>query len=236
MAQIEHTTDRRKFKHLEFKDRVRIEVLNKLCYSTRKIAVEIGFCHSAVSRELQRGSVTQLTTDLVEKKVYFADVGQRRYDENRAQCGPRMKLVAVSEFLEHAETQILENGLSPDAIVGSYRIAADTAGKPCVCTKTLYNYIDMGLLKVRNIDLNLKVRRKPKKARVRKHRRILGDSIELRPKEVDSRETFGHWEIDTVVGRRSETPALLTILERKTRQYIIRPLATHTVEKQSQTH
>ena len=27
-----------------------------------------------------------------------------------------------------------------------------------VCTKTLYNYIDLGLLKVKNIDLPLKVK------------------------------------------------------------------------------
>lgn len=46
--------------------------------------------------------------------------------------------------------------------------------KNTVCIKMLYNYIDMGLLKVTNIDLPLRVRRKTKRDTVRKNRKILG--------------------------------------------------------------
>jgi len=35
---------------------------------------------------------------------------------------------------------------------------------------------------------------------------------------------FGHWEIDTVLGKKSNDKALLTIVERKTRRKIILPL------------
>src|SRR5699024_1207701 len=40
--------------------------------------------------------------------------------------------------------------------------------------------------------------------------------------DVDSREYFGHWEIDTLIGARAkDDPVLLTIVERKTRFEIV---------------
>ncbi|GKV70431.1 hypothetical protein NCCP2716_29290 [Sporosarcina sp. NCCP-2716] len=88
-----------------------------------------------------------------------------------------------------------------------------------VSTKTLYNYIDMDVLSVRNIDLPMKTRRKTKTPRVRGNRRILGRGIAERPAEVEDRNEFGHWEIDTVEGLKSGDNALLTLVERKTRNY-----------------
>lgn len=43
----------------------------------------------------------------------------------------------------------------------------------------------------------------------------MGKSIDLRPKEVDTRDKFGHWEIDTLVNRRSGDSVLLTLTEKK---------------------
>lgn len=90
-----------------------------------------------------------------------------------------------------------------------------------VCTKTLYSYIDQGLLNVRNIDLNLKLRLKSRKGRLRQNKRIMGESIEQRPEEVNLRQTFGHWEIDTVIGKRSSDSVILTLTERKTRHELL---------------
>jgi IS30 family transposase len=87
-----------------------------------------------------------------------------------------------------------------------------------VCTKTLYHYIDLGALPVKNIDLPLKVRRKTKTKRIRCNKKILGASIGERPPHIDKREEFGHWEIDTVLGHRQKGAALLTLTERKTRK------------------
>src|SRR5699024_8930071 len=85
-------------------------------------------------------------------------------------------------------------------------------------TKTLYNYIDAGLLPVKNIDLPLKIRRKTKKKRNRNHKKQLGKSIEERPDRVEERKEFGHWEVDTVLGSRTKGNRLLTMNESKTRQ------------------
>ena len=42
-------------------------------------------------------------------------------------------------------------------------------------------------------------------------------NIEARPQVVNQREEFGHWEIDTVVGRKESQSVLLTLDERTTR-------------------
>ncbi|MCM8900077.1 hypothetical protein KVG29_02425 [Caldicoprobacter algeriensis] len=49
----------------------------------------------------------------------------------------------------------------------------------------------------------------------------MGKSIDLRPKEVETREEFGYKEIDAVVGKRSNGSVLLTLTEKKTRYELI---------------
>lgn len=61
-----------------------------------------------------------------------------------------------------------------------------------VCTKTLYNYIAAGLLKVKNIDLLLRVKRKPTKHHGnRENKRLYGESIENRPVHIEERQEAG---------------------------------------------
>ncbi len=99
-----------------------------------------------------------------------------------------------------------------------------------VCTRTLYNYIDQCLLKVRNIDLPLRVKLNTKVRKNRKNRRIFGDSIEIRPEQVNDRSEFGHWEIDTIVGTIDTSPVLLTLDERTTRYRFIVKIPSRTAK------
>lgn len=46
-------------------------------------------------------------------------------------------------------------------------------------------------------------------------------SISERPKEVDERVEIGHWEMDTVVGKKGSKTVLLVINERATRKELI---------------
>ena len=109
---------------------------------------------------------------------------------------------------------------SPDACVGNALAKGKFQRSQIVCTKTLYNYIDLGLLSVINADLPMKLRRNTKPAKVKKHKKKLGTSISERPSNIDNREEFGHWEIDTVIGKKtSDQDVLLTIIERKSRYY-----------------
>ena len=117
----------------------------------------------------------------------------------------------------------MEDKISPDALWGRAKRTGEFA--VIVCTKTVYNYIDLGILHIKSIDLPLRVRRNNKRHHCRQNRRILRESIENRPEPVNARQEFGHWEIDTVVGQRTAGEVLLTLDERTTRRrYIIRIL------------
>ena len=93
-----------------------------------------------------------------------------------------------------------------------------------VCTKTLYNYVTLGLLgKIKSIDLPLRVKRKNARKRVRERKKKFGRSIDERDPSVDERQDFGIGS-GLVLGSRSKDEVLLTLVERKTRCSLIRKL------------
>ena len=207
MDQPKYTPNPRKNKHLSFKERVKIEVLLSESKSAYAIAKVLDRPINTILNELRRGTVEQIKNGRLVK-IYFADTGQARYETNRRKTGRRRKLLQCNEFISYVEQKMLEERWSVDAAVGRATIEGKF-DKKVVCTKTLYNYIDEGLIKVKNIDLPLKLRRNKKRTRIRENRRKLGDSIESRPSHVAAREEFGHWEIDTVIGSKSKKDACL---------------------------
>jgi len=97
------------------------------------------------------------------------------------------------------------------------------------CAKMLYNYIDAGLLTIKNIDLPLKLKRSSKSKRAKENNKKLGTSIEERPESINDWSRFRHWEIDTVIGKKTkEEAALLTMSKNKNRATIIRKIAEKT--------
>ena len=60
-----------------------------------------------------------------------------------------------------------------------------------VCTKTLYNYVSLGLLPIKNIDLPEKLKRHTSNKHSTDIKRKLGKSIEERPESVELRNEFG---------------------------------------------
>ena len=104
----------------------------------------------------------------------------------------------------------LEASWSPEQIYGRYQLKQ----KPMVAFKTIYNWLYAGL-----IDLDLSVLRRKGKTRQPKETRgtfRIGRSIAKRPKGIRNRETFGHWDLDTVVSSRGNSKGL----ERKTCFYL----------------
>jgi len=120
------------------------------------------------------------------------------------------------------EKKFFSTGRFLDVCVGNALVSRDFTRNQVICTKTLYNYVDMGRLDIRNHNLPMKLRRKTKKHLLCLNKRKLGRSIEERPKDVEERKEFGHWECALVIGVKSgQDKALLTILERKTREFMI---------------
>ena len=46
-------------------------------------------------------------------------------------------------------------------------------------------------------------------------------SIDYRPREANTREVYGHWEGDLVIGTKKRGSVLFTLTERRTREEII---------------
>lgn len=216
MTQGQYTTREKKFQHLTREKRAQIEILLRQGMAKVQIARAVGISRSTLYNELNRGTVEQTDTNLKKYQRYFWDVGQRVYEENRKNSRPPMKLMEAYDFVRYAEKQIFENKLSPDAVCGEAKL--NGRFKKTVSTKTLYSYIDKRMLKVRNIDLPLKVKRKSRTDKYSQNKRLLGMSIEERSDEVNSRTSFGHWEIDTIVGKKESSPVLLALDERLTRK------------------
>ena len=227
MDNKDYTTEHRKGEHLSSEERHEIEVRLKDQWTIYKIARHLKRPYNTIKNEIARGTVL-----LYDGKVarYKADAGAKRYKENRRSSRRQYKCLAVSEFLRYVEQKFSE-GWSLDACVGNALRKGTFGGSEMVCTKTLYNYVDNGLLTIHNIDMPEKLKRNTKKARVRNNKRNLGDSIDLRDEKVETREEFGHWEGDTVVGSKAEgEPCVVTLVERKTRDCIWIKAENHTAE------
>lgn len=224
MSQIHYNTNGRKREHLNYEERKIIERMLGEGSNKTEIARVLYRDKSTIKREIKRGSVVQRkknnylsrnpsVPEYFEKMVYFADAGQRVYAKNRERCGAKNKIIECSELVGFIEESILgEKHWSPDTAIGHAKEQKLFPGQS-ICTKTFYNWIDDGLVKVKNIDLLLKVKRKAKSPR-RERKKRLGRSIEERPAAVESRAEFGHWEGDGIVGKGGKG-MLITLVERK---------------------
>ncbi|MCI5644088.1 MAG: IS30 family transposase [Peptoniphilus sp.] len=214
------TTNSRKNKHLSDFERGQIELLHNKGYSAYRIAKELGRASNTIRNELKRGTVSQIKNEKMVQ-VYYPDTGKTVYDINRTNSKKSYKALECSAFLEFVYDKFINEKWSLDACCG-YATRHNLFPNKTLCTKTLYNYVELGLLKIKSIDLPLKVRRKTSNKRVKRNRMQLGKSIEERPKEIESKTTFENREIDTVVPKKNkEEASLITITERKTRMEII---------------
>lgn len=124
-----------------------------------------------------------------------------------------------------------DNPRSPAAALADIKLEGRTF-KTSICVSTLYSYIEKGVfLTLTNADLPEKPKRKRKYRKVREAKSAAaGDSIDRRPPEVDDRNTFGHWEGDTVYSKKDGSKALLVLTERLTRREIIMRIKDRTAE------
>jgi IS30 family transposase len=207
-------------RHLTEIDRYKIEGYRQLKLSNREIAKALGKSHSAINAEIRRGTVKQLTSGLLEIFIYKADYAQRRANEAGKNKGVALKIGNDHALVAFLEKKIRDEKFSPDAALAAARKQGGFTNM--ICTRTLYSYIDNGLfLGISNSDLLVK--KEGKKREYKRIRKVAlnntkGTSISERPESIESREEQGHWEIDLVVGKQGTKPAVLTLVERKSRK------------------
>jgi len=95
------------------------------------------------------------------------------------------------------------------------------ASKPRYKLLKVEEFIQFAKQKIQ-VEKWLKLQRNTKPKRDCSRKRILGQSIGERPQEINDRLTFGHWEIDSVVGKKTKgEPVVLTLTERLTRYQLV---------------
>lgn len=225
MERLNNNTKRRKGKHLNYEERIKIEALSKAGMKSERIAKEIGCSGRTIRRELEKGKVELLNSDLTTRIEYSADIGQQKHDYASTNKGPMLKIGNDYELVEEIERLIIEEKMSPYAVAETVNNSGRF--KITISYKTIYNYIDEGLFpNLTNKDLPVK-----KSEKKRKHSRVRtatnntkGTSISLRDESIDNRNEYGHWEMDTVVGKKGTNTVLLVLTERKTREEKIRKI------------
>ena len=220
-----------RFNHLSWRERLQIEAWLKAGWSKRQIAAELGRHISTIYREIKRGWGEQRTSELVDYECYIPDIARDKYEDTFPGKGPALKIGNDHALARYLEKMLKDGHRSPEAALGEIK-AKGLLFKTEISVKTLYRYIDLGLfMEVTNKDLPFKPEKKRGYRQIRPAARACkGLSIEQRPEEINSREVFGHWEMDTVQGTQKSRPRLLVLTERLSRHEIVIPIKSNTAE------
>ena len=230
MSHLDYTPKSKKGQHLSYEERQKIEILLKAGHKPEEIGKLLGGrSKRTIQREIALGKVKLLNSDLTYRTEYSADAAQNKRNYNNAAKGPRLKLGANFKLIEFIENKIIKDKYSPAAALAEARKKGYEVN---FCVKTLYNYIDEGLFaKLTNDDLPIKkIGNKRPYHHVRAAYTQKGKSIEERPEEAENKEIFGHWELDTVVGKLKTKSALMVVTERSKWIEIIRKIESKSQE------
>lgn len=148
------------------------------------------------------------------KYIYVANEAQKRYEATRTSS---REGINISE----EELQKLDNLISPLIKQGqSIKLIYRNHKDEIPCKKScLYNYIDLGLLSVKNIDLPRKVRYKVRNQNKNKKKKDysyrIGRTYEDFQNMLKENPTAHIVEMDTVIGTAETGKVLLTLLFRE---------------------
>ena len=228
MCQQHNTTKRRKYKQFTEIQRYKLEGYLDAGLKIPEIAQLLGKAQSSSRREIKKGVVTFKDTQWRDYEKYCADVAQRITEERKEHKGPGLKIGNDHDLAKDLEELIGKKKYSPDAAIMEIE-KNEKEYKTRICTKTVYNYIYAGLfLNISEKDLTVTKKKNSGAERRPNSKNRTGRSIEERPKVVESRQEYGHQEMDLVVGKKGTKAALLVFTERKSLQEIIRKIPDKT--------
>ena len=189
-------------KQLTLEQRYEIQALLKANHSKSFIAEQIGVHKATVTREIQRNS---------GKRTYNAVNAHQYYKERKKDVIKRKRLTdSIKKFIDAK----IRQEWSPEQIVGHckrYNIEM-------VSHETIYQHIYSDQIQGGTLYTHLRTarpKRKPKHNK-KKGRFTIKDRVFIsqRPKIVDSKQRYGDWEVDTIIGANRKG-AILGVVERK---------------------
>jgi IS30 family transposase len=181
--------------------RYTISAMHKQGCTQKMIAEAIGKDKSVISREMKRNANI--------KGKYTFEYAQDMASVRKERMKKPRKL---HPWLKKEIIGFIGQGWSPQQIHGRFKLE----NKPSVSHETIYEIIrqdkaDGGNL-YKHTRHQLKHRKRPVGEKIPIKNRV---SIDQRPNIVDTKERFGDWEIDTIVGENNKG-AIVTMVERKT--------------------
>ena len=205
-----------KYKHLTLQQRYAISVMLQAPMTMTAIAEIIGVSKATVSREVKRNC------DRRGKHAYRWDLAQRKY-EKRMRLRPHY-IKFTDDMKRDVRRLIVYGQYSPEQIAGRYK----RDGKPMVCKETIYKWVWAEKRRGHpEMAQNLRHhgRHKGKRGNEYKSRGQIADRVDIsqRPPEVDEKQRFGDFEIDTIIGKNHKG-AVMTINDRCTQIVFIRKL------------
>lgn len=219
--------NKQQYHQIDQKERDRIFLFKKKGMSNSDIAKKLGRDKTTIGREFKRNVHQRF-------HQYLPDTAQRKADKRKEQGRKKLYVVKRSR-LKKKIVALLKNGWSPDLIAGRLK----RLKTPYLNQESIYQFIYS--LEGRKANLRQYLRRahriRHKKAG-RKHRQDNTipnrTDIAKRPKSIEKRKQFGHWEGDSVVYNRHRQ-VLSTSVERKTLKVIISKPRNRTAKEKSKT-
>ena len=102
--------------------RQKLEILLQARVKVKEIAALLGGrSERTIRREIKRGTVSLLNSDLTERYEYSADAGRRVYDRNGANKGRGLKIGSSHDLVSYIEKKIGEEKMSPYAALQSIK-------------------------------------------------------------------------------------------------------------------
>ena len=141
MDNLNYTIEHRKGKHLSSEERHDIEVHLRDGWSIYRIAKNLGRPYNTIKNEIQRGTVLLYNGKTAR---YKAKAGEEKYKENWRSSTRKYRCLETASFLKYVVQSFREKGWSLDACYGYALESGLFRRDEVVCTKTLYNYIDLG--------------------------------------------------------------------------------------------
>ncbi|BBG40652.1 transposase [Mycoplasmopsis californica] len=203
----------KKYTHITKSDREAIKSYLEINLSIRKIANILHKNPSTVSREIKRN-----LDKFGKYSPFYADIkAQRRHYHKYYFKFLNSKYSEFSElFLKKFDKKYYGVKLTHKYIKENFKIKIP-------CLKTVFNWIKTNKWIIKRSNLLRSSYKKGGKRHASVISRLVTSAdyvfpIWTRPKSIDNREEYGHWEADMIVGKRATGyNNILTLTERKTR-------------------
>jgi len=189
----------RTYKQITYEELVKIETYIQEGIRKADIAVRLKRHKSTIGRIIVEQKTDEFSSELAWRIIC----------ERKSRGNSHAKIVS-DDLLREFILEKIETYWTPEQIAGRWR--KDT-GK-IVCHETIYQYIYLHHPEM----VKLYFARKGKKYRKNREKKGGIDGMRMideRPKDIEKRKNFGHWEGDTICGAKGTLERVLTNVERK---------------------